>query len=64
LVRKTWIDDRSLKWTGRKFLPGKTAVRTADALLDLLLMYPPPFAIWTDNGTEIKGDFEFLSGIS
>lgn len=42
---------------GFESLPDKTAIGTAFGLLDVLSIHPPPFADWTDNGTEFKGAF-------
>jgi hypothetical protein len=42
------------KAAGFKSLPSKTATGTTDGPLDVLSTCPPPFAVWTDNGTELK----------
>jgi hypothetical protein len=43
---------------GFKFLLGQGAIVTANILLDVLSIYPPPVTTWTDNGTAFKGDFD------
>jgi hypothetical protein len=51
-----WIDDRSRKRFGFKFLLNKGSIETSAALKSILVSCAAPYAIWTDN----EGEFEKL----
>jgi hypothetical protein len=55
-----WIDDRSRKSLGSKFLPRRYSIEVSAALKGILLVWPPLYAIWTDNSGECQGDCEKL----
>jgi hypothetical protein len=50
-----WIDDKSRIVLKHKFLDDKKADTVKEALIEVLSVYPQPYTIWTDNGTEFKG---------
>jgi transposase InsO family protein len=56
-----FLDDASRKIIASSFLEDKSSASTA-ALLETALgtVEKPPFAVWTDNGTEFKGHFDEL----
>jgi hypothetical protein len=56
----TWIDDKSRKCMGFKFIRNKEAKATRKALEEVLERYSKPYAIWSDNGTEFKAEFAEL----
>jgi hypothetical protein len=56
----SWIDDRSRKCLGFGFLLNKCSIKINTALKEILMVYPLPYAIWTDNGSEFQEDFDKL----
>jgi hypothetical protein len=53
------MDRRSIpKCLGFKLLPSRCSIQVSVALKEILLVYPPPYAIWTDNKGAFQGDFE------
>jgi transposase InsO family protein len=54
-----FLDDASRRIIAFAFLPDKSSESTAVVLLQALATVDiPPYAVWSDNGTEFKGDFE------
>jgi hypothetical protein len=54
-----FIDDASRRVLGAAFLPDKHACFTRGVLEQVIIRIGvAPYAVWSDNGTEFKGDFE------